>query len=94
VGAMWVKPLIHGFWQQRSFNVDGHALTVTLVARRSKFFAGTRYRKRGINDQGHVANHVEVEQIVSAGYDMHTRFPVVASMVQVFPNYDEFQLLV
>eukprot|EP00884_Botryococcus_braunii_P005975 jgi/Botrbrau1/15379/Bobra.43_2s0010.1 len=95
VGSLWVKPLIHGFWQQRSFNVDGHALTVTLVARRSKFFAGTRYRKRGVNDDGQVANHVEVEQIVSAGFDMHTRFPVVASMVQVrgsIPLYWEHEL--
>lgn len=83
MGSLWVTPLIHGFWQQRSFHVDGRALTITLVARRSKFFAGTRFRKRGVNDQGHVANHVEVEQICSAGFDMHTHFPVVASMVQV-----------
>ena len=31
---------------------------VTLVARRSRHFAGTRYLKRGITSAGHVANEV------------------------------------
>ena len=37
---------------------------VTLIARRSRYFAGARYLKRGINDEGNVANEVETEQIV------------------------------
>lgn len=45
--------------------------------------AGTRYRRRGVNDSGHVANHVETEQIVSVGQDWRTGFPVVSSVVQV-----------
>ena len=39
----WVTPLVHGFWQRRSLAVLGQALTVTLIARRSRHFAGTRY---------------------------------------------------
>jgi hypothetical protein len=39
-------------------SIFGRQLTLTLVARRSRHFAGTRYRKRGINDQGFVANEV------------------------------------
>lgn len=42
----------------RQISVFGRTLTLTLVARRSRHFAGTRYRKRGINDQGFVANEV------------------------------------
>ena len=61
-------PLIHGHWQQRTLSVSAKALTVSIIARRSKFFAGTRYRKRGINDQGHVANDVETEQVSKAQY--------------------------
>lgn len=38
----WVTPLVHGFWQQRSLAVLGRALSVTLIARRSRHFAGTR----------------------------------------------------
>lgn len=35
-----------------------------MISRRSKEFAGTRFLKRGANDEGHVANEVEIEQIV------------------------------
>ena len=43
--------------------VYGRPLTLTLIARRSRHFAGTRFRKRGINDGGKVANEVETEQV-------------------------------
>ena len=111
-------PLIHGHWQQRTLAVPVQTLTITLIARRSRYFAGTRYRKRGINDQGHVANDVETEQVldlsksaarvlrrsrgsrymeirkltesatllpqvVCAGFDWRTGFPIVSSVVQV-----------
>lgn len=39
-------------------------MSLTLIARRSRHFAGTRYLKRGVNDKGRVANDVETEQIV------------------------------
>jgi hypothetical protein len=38
---------------------------ITLIARRSRYYAGVRYLKRGVNDAGNVANEVETEQIVS-----------------------------
>ena len=37
---------------------------LTIIARRSRHFAGARFLKRGANEQGQVANHVETEQIV------------------------------
>ncbi|MCO5577098.1 hypothetical protein L7F22_030920 [Adiantum nelumboides] len=40
--------------------------TLTLIARRSRHFAGTRYLKRGVNAKGRVANDVETEQLVYA----------------------------
>ena len=76
-------PLVHGFWQQRTLAVLGRMLTITLIARRSRHFAGTRYRKRGIHMGGHVANDVETEQIASAGFDWRSGYPVVSSAVQV-----------
>ena len=60
---LWVMPLVHGHWQQRTLAFASQTVTITVIARRSKYFAGTRYRKRGINDQGHVANDVETEQV-------------------------------
>ncbi|GAB4817891.1 hypothetical protein N2152v2_004937 [Parachlorella kessleri] len=79
----WVLPLVHGFWQQRQLALFGRTLTLTLVARRSRQFAGTRYRKRGVNDAGFVANDVEVEQVVEAGTDWRTGEPLISSVVQV-----------
>lgn len=35
-----------------------------IVSRRSKRRAGLRYQRRGISDEGNVANHVETEQIL------------------------------
>lgn len=44
--------------------VLGRVVYITLIARRSRYFAGARYLKRGVNDEGNVANEVETEQIV------------------------------
>ncbi|KAH9256418.1 hypothetical protein BASA81_005332 [Batrachochytrium salamandrivorans] len=60
----WICPLLHGSFQQQVCELFGKTITLTLIARRSRFYAGTRYLKRGINEQGKVANHVEVEQVV------------------------------
>lgn len=65
--SRWTVPLVHGFLEQRTFSVFGRPLTLTLIARRSRHFAGTRYKKRGLNDAGHVANEVETEQILDGG---------------------------
>ncbi|KAJ7385551.1 Phosphatidylinositide phosphatase SAC2 [Desmophyllum pertusum] len=41
---------------------------LVLISRRSVYRAGTRYRRRGVDDNGDVANYVETEQFV---YDNH-----------------------
>ncbi|KAI8815982.1 Sac phosphatase domain-containing protein [Fimicolochytrium jonesii] len=61
----WVLPIIHGFVDQSKISVYGRSIYVALIARRSRYFAGARFLKRGVNDQGYVANDVETEQIVS-----------------------------
>jgi hypothetical protein len=61
----WIAPLIHGFFRQRRLRTEtGRTIAMTLVARRSRHFAGTRYLRRGANIQGNVANEVETEQIL------------------------------
>ena len=45
--------------------VLGRVIFITLIARRSRHYAGARYLKRGVDDEGNVANEVETEQIVS-----------------------------
>ncbi|XP_061169192.1 polyphosphoinositide phosphatase-like isoform X2 [Saccostrea echinata] len=60
----WLLFLIHGFVDQKNINVFGKSVYLTLIARRSNKFAGTRFLKRGANNEGYVANEVESEQIV------------------------------
>ncbi|KAF8330313.1 SacI homology domain-containing protein [Cantharellus anzutake] len=59
----WILPLIYGHVDQAKLTVGGRVIFVTLIARRSRHFAGARYLKRGITEEGNVANEVETEQI-------------------------------
>ncbi|GJJ16104.1 hypothetical protein Clacol_010383 [Clathrus columnatus] len=43
--------------------INSRAFTFTLISRRSRYRAGTRYFTRGIDDRGNVANYNESEQI-------------------------------
>ncbi|KAG9103896.1 phosphatidylinositol-3,5-bisphosphate 5-phosphatase [Ceratobasidium sp. 370] len=61
----WVIPMIFGHVDQAKLSVFGRIIYVTLIARRSRHFAGVRYLKRGVDEKGNVANEVETEQIVS-----------------------------
>jgi len=60
----WVLPIIHGAFIQRKLHDYGRSLSLCLLSRRSRHFAGTRYLKRGVSDKGKVANDVEHEQII------------------------------
>ncbi|KAA3682257.1 uncharacterized protein DEA37_0004909 [Paragonimus westermani] len=60
----WFMPLCHGTVSQAVLSACGAPLCLTLIGRRSRHFAGTRFLKRGMNMVGDVANEVETEQIV------------------------------
>ncbi|EAW14517.1 phosphatidylinositol-3,5-bisphosphate 5-phosphatase [Aspergillus clavatus NRRL 1] len=61
----WCLPIIHGYVDQAKIDVYGRMAYLTIIARRSRFFAGARFLKRGANDLGYVANDVETEQVVA-----------------------------
>lgn len=61
----WVLPVIQGFVQVEQCVIDNECFRLALVSRRSRKRAGTRYKRRGIDDEGYVANYVETEQILS-----------------------------
>ncbi|XP_013185101.2 phosphatidylinositide phosphatase SAC2 [Amyelois transitella] len=46
-------------------NSCDETFTLAVISRRSRYQAGTRYNRRGIEPDGKVANYVETEQIVS-----------------------------
>jgi len=78
----WVLPIIHGYINCSNFEIKWLRINVILIARRSRHFAGTRYLKRGLNEEGRVANFVEIEQIVYSQNSKDDK-PLVSSYVQV-----------
>lgn len=79
----WVLPVIHGFCGQSKLLIYGRQVYLTLIARRSSKFAGTRFLKRGGNCEGDVANEVETEQIVHDASVMSFSAGSYSSYVQV-----------
>ncbi|KAF9540908.1 phosphatidylinositol-3,5-bisphosphate 5-phosphatase [Mortierella hygrophila] len=83
----WALPIMYGFVDQSKLSILGRNVYVTLIARRSCFFAGARFLKRGANDRGYVANDVETEQIVS---EMSTTSFYGAGSLDANPNHTSF----
>ncbi|KAL6911596.1 hypothetical protein ACP4OV_000401 [Aristida adscensionis] len=77
--TLWTVALVYGFFKQDKLSISGKDIMFTLIARRSRHYAGTRYLKRGVNEKGRVANDVETEQIV---YEAVSGPTEVSSVVQ------------
>jgi len=60
---------------------DGKRLSLILIGRRSRHYAGVRYPRRGIDREGNVANFVETEQIVYYPDKSFDDKPVFSSFV-------------
>ena len=81
--SYWLIPLVHGFFAQQLLRHNHLDVLVTLMARRSRHYAGTRYIKRGVNAAGHVANEVESEQLLEVMDSKSTWFNTGASYASV-----------
>ena len=68
----FILPVIFGMLVITSTRIKSTPLTFALITRRSRHRAGTRYLTRGIDDQGHVANYNETEQVVILNDDNRT----------------------
>jgi hypothetical protein len=84
----WCLPIIHGFIDQSALDVFGRRVYITIIARRSRFFAGARFLKRGTNDLGYVANDVETEQIISEL--VNTSFHAPGPRLYANPSYTSY----
>lgn len=81
----YILPVIFGMLEIHPTTFKGTPLTIVLTTRRSRYRGGTRYFSRGIDEDGHVSNYNETEQIIilndsgsgMSGFagtgDMHTR---------------------
>nr|VDD58714.1 unnamed protein product [Brassica oleracea] len=80
--TVWTVSLVYGFFQQTKCLVSNEEFILTVIARRSRHYAGTRYLRRGVNDEGSVANEVEIEQIVTKEVPEDQKIPMT-SVVQM-----------
>jgi hypothetical protein len=73
VNKIWIVVCIYGYVGVINTKLNNNHLQkekekekiqIYLISRRSIFHSGTRYLTRGVDDNGHVANHVETEQIL------------------------------
>ncbi|KJA26115.1 hypothetical protein HYPSUDRAFT_36978 [Hypholoma sublateritium FD-334 SS-4] len=60
----FILPLMYGTFEVRPTFLHGRHMNIALISRRSRFRAGTRYFRRGIDHDGNVANFNETEQIL------------------------------
>ncbi|ORZ26991.1 SacI homology domain-domain-containing protein [Lobosporangium transversale] len=64
--AKSILPIVNGFAEIKSAEINKKAFTFALISRRSRHRVGTRYFTRGVDSQGNVANFNETEQIIIA----------------------------
>lgn len=60
----YILPVIYGMLEIKSTRIKSTPMTIVLITRRSRHRAGTRYFSRGIDEEGHVSNFNETEQVV------------------------------
>jgi phosphatidylinositol 4-phosphatase len=61
----WIQPFMSGYIEYRpGCEIDNDRFSMLFISRRSKMKQGCRFTKRGIDENGYVANFVETEQIL------------------------------
>lgn len=84
----WSFSMILAFDIRPAFIHSRH-IQLCLISRRSRYRAGTRYFRRGLDHQGHVANFNETEQLLfvedqqSSGQRVFDDFSTKMSFVQI-----------
>lgn len=79
----WLFPIMCGSVSIQTVYAGDKQVKACLVSRISCERAGTRFNVRGLNDEGHVANFVETEQILYTENNV-TSFVQVRGLVPVF----------
>ncbi|KAI0762688.1 SacI homology domain-containing protein [Fomes fomentarius] len=75
--SAYILPVIYGTFDIRPVRISRYQLRLCLISRRSRYRAGTRYFRRGIDPEGHVANFNETEQILLVGDESDTQLSFV-----------------
>jgi phosphatidylinositol 4-phosphatase len=95
VASTWALRTVYGFVGTETMRFASSAIeyapngvdfNLTLISRRSRRRAGTRYITRGVDALGDVANFVETEQVIWQGSkpDVYSAFALIRGSVPVF----------
>jgi hypothetical protein len=60
----YILPVMFGMLEIRNASVKGFSFTIALITRRCRHRVGTRYFSRGIDEEGHISNFNETEQLI------------------------------
>jgi len=80
----WVLTIVHGFVAQSIVCLYGKHLYLTLIARRSAHYAGTRFLKRGANFEVYYQLYFLLLQLLKFDIMIYTRF---------FCGYNDFRVM-
>jgi len=83
VGQEFILPLICGYFTTEILKLGGKTFTLGVLSRRSRFCAGPRFLKRGIDSLGNVANEVETDFFVYEMEPFGTKLRTFASYLYV-----------
>ena len=92
VDDCWITPVTNAWLTSETIQSStrkGQNYTLSLISRRSRFRQGPRYVKRGSDIQGHVANLVETEQILSDGKGSVSSFVQARGSIPMFWSQPE-----
>lgn len=64
IASNFITPVSNIWAESKEFELSGKQFRLTLISRRSRMRQGPRYVKRGVDENGDVANFVETEQIL------------------------------
>lgn len=78
IASHFIIPVSNIWAESKNIELNGKQFQLTLISRRSRMRQGPRFVKRGVDENGDVANFVETEQILRDDED------TISSYVQVF----------
>lgn len=87
VAQEFILPLICGYFEAKVIELQNRTFNVGVISRRSRFNAGPRFLRRGIDSQGNPANEVETEFFVYEMVNMQSRLKKFTSYIFVGRHY-------
>lgn len=71
--SQFIQPVIYGYAKVVDTIFQSTSISVGLITRRSRFRAGTRYFRRGVDEDGNVGNYNENEQVLVVQNNKHDK---------------------